>query len=123
MYKRQVRSNILKDFIIIAVCKELSEYIAALLITCAVDWIDDPAHSPKLYGLTSRSLPNIGRRITKIKPEKVFIHNAVDISLLFDLITLEANAIATGPHIQFPAISKSAMGFLIPNIFEKKMLM
>ena len=97
--KNGVRNNILKDLIIIAVSREFSEYIAALLITCAVDWIDDPAHSPKLYGLISSSLPNMGRIITRIKPEKVLIHKAVEISFLFDLITFEANAIATGPHI------------------------
>ena len=32
----------------------------------------------------------IGRIITRIKPEKVLIHKAVEISLLLDLITLEA---------------------------------
>ena len=106
-----------------AVSREFSEYIAALLITWAVDWIDDPAHSPKLYGFISSRLPNMGRIITRIKPEKVLIHKAVEISFLFDLITFEANAIATGPHIQLPAISKSAIGFLMPNIFEKIILM
>ena len=48
----------------------------------------------------------MGRRMTKIKPEKVLIHKAVEISFLLDLITFEANAIATGPHIQLPAIRK-----------------
>ena len=47
----------------------------------------------------------MGRIITRIKPEKVLIHKAVEISFLFDLITFEANAIATGPHIQLPAFS------------------
>ena len=65
----------------------------------------------------------MGRIITRIKPEKVLIHNAVEISFLLDLITFEANATETGPHIQLPAISKSAMVFLIPNIFEKIILM
>ena len=61
----------------------------------------------------------MGRIITRIKPEKVLIHNAVEISFLFDLITFEANAIATGPQIQLPAISRSAIGFFNTQYFWK----